>query len=272
MPDYGYDELLQYYIYPNGQCQESCRDQGHAVGGLHNYVAIAEMTWNQGDSLYSCLNNRILLGLEWNYRYNLSKLRTYNDQFVPWEPTGFTRNIEEASYENGKFLRLHSRSGRWESIDVSDIGRGDPAGTSGAREMALAHYSVRAGLSLEKYTWLQRYRDYMIEQYGHENWGVAPNWFYEWTGWGTLSKRLTPWMAGDPVSFASGKRVSGIHVCQRSFPRQIMTIIAQQKIPKGIHATIQAQCAVMRIARTVPLNWLRIKKAISLRKPKMVNG
>lgn len=76
----------------------------------------------------------------------------------------------------------------------------------------LAHYAVRAGLPLEKYRWLQRYRDYMIEHYGCENWGIAPNWFYEWTGWGTLTKRLTPWMAGDPVTFSSGKRISGMHL------------------------------------------------------------
>lgn len=31
--DYGYDEQLQYYIYPNGQCQESSRDQGHVLAG-----------------------------------------------------------------------------------------------------------------------------------------------------------------------------------------------------------------------------------------------
>ena len=78
--------------------------------------------------------------------------------------------------------------------------------------MALAHYAVRAGLPENDYTWLKRYRDYMIEHHGCENWGIAPNWFYEWTGWGTLTKRLTPWMAGDPVSFSTGKRVSGIHL------------------------------------------------------------
>ncbi len=33
--DYGYDEQLQYYIYPNGQCQESSRDQGHVLAGVH---------------------------------------------------------------------------------------------------------------------------------------------------------------------------------------------------------------------------------------------
>ena len=210
--DYGYDEQLQHYIYPNGQCQEACRDQGHVLAGVHNYVAIAEMAWNQGDSLYSCLDNRILLGLEWNFRYNLSQVAAYDDQKTPWEPTGVTGNPEEVSFENGKFLQIRSRSGRWESVNVSPDGRGDGAGSGGTREMALAHYAVRAGLPSNAYVWLQRYRDYMIEHYGCENWGIAPHWFYEWTGWGTLTKRLTPWMAGEPVSFVSGNRVTGIHV------------------------------------------------------------
>ena len=209
--DYGYDEQLQYYIYPNGQCQESSRDQAHVLAGLHNYVAIAEMAWNQGDSLYSSLNNRLLLGLEWNYRYNLSEIQSYEDQRIPWEPTGVTKDINEVTLDNGKYLQIKSRSGRWESVNISSHGRGDVSGTGGTREMALAHYAVRSGLPVEKYTWLQRYRDYMIEHYGCENWGVAPNWFYEWTGWGTLTKRLTPWMAGEPVTFVDGQRISGIH-------------------------------------------------------------
>ena len=209
--DYGYDEQLPYYIYPNGQIQESSRDQGHVLAGIHNYVAIAEMAWNQGDSLYSCLNNRILLGLEWNYRYNLSSVQSYEDQKTPWEPTEFTKNANEVTFENGKYLQVKCRSGRWESVNVSPAGRGDGAGSGGTREMALAHYAIRAGLPTKSYTWLQRYRDYMMEHHGCENWGVPPHWYYEWTGWGTLTKRLTSWMAGDPVSFSTGKRVSGIH-------------------------------------------------------------
>ena len=128
------------------------------------------------------------------------------------EPTSYSKNSNEVTFENGKFLQIKSRSGRWESVAVSPHGRGDVAGSGGTREMALAHYAVRAGLPENNYTWLKRYRDYMIEHHGCENWGIAPNWFYEWTGWGTLTKRLTPWMAGDPVSFSTGKRVSGIHL------------------------------------------------------------
>lgn len=209
--DYGYDEQLQYYIYPNGQCQESSRDQGHVLAGLHNYVAIAEMAWNQGDSLYSCLDNRILLGLEWNYRYNLSAVRSYPDQLKPWEPVYVTTDISEVSYENNKYLSILSRSGRWRSMSISAHGRGDGAKSGGTREMALAHYSVRANVDSIKYKWLERYRDHMIEKYGMEDWGVAPNWFYEWTGWGTLTKRLTPWMAGDPGKFKNREHISGIN-------------------------------------------------------------
>ncbi|MBQ8422961.1 MAG: DUF4979 domain-containing protein [Coprobacter sp.] len=209
--DYGYDEQLQWYIHANGQCSEACRDQGHVLAGVHNYVAIAEIAWNQGDSLFSVLDNRILKGLEWAYRYNLSSIKTYPDQLSPWEPTGFTKDESEATFENGLFLQVKHRTGRWESINVSPDSRGDAAGIGGNREAALAHYAIRAGLPADDYKWLKRYRDYLIDNYGYEGAGVEPNWYYEWTGWGTLSKRRTLWMAGDPVTFASGERVSGIH-------------------------------------------------------------
>ena len=104
--------------------------------------------------------------------------------------------------------------------------------------MALAHYAVRAGLPENNYTWLKRYRDYMIEHHGCENWGIAPNWFYEWTDWGTLTKRLTPWMAGDPVSFSTGKRVSEFICYLVKYRLPITIIIVLRKIPKGIPITM----------------------------------
>lgn len=111
---------------------------GTCIGRYPHYVAIAEMAWNQGDSLYIGLNNRLLLGLEWNYRYNLSKVRAYEEQKEPWEPTSYSKNPNDVTFENGKFLQIKSRSGRWESIAVSSHGRGDVAGSGGTREMALA--------------------------------------------------------------------------------------------------------------------------------------
>lgn len=86
-----------------------------------------------GDSLYSSLNNRLLLGLEWNYRYNLSEIQSYEDQRIPWEPTGVTKDINEVTFDNGKYLQIKSRSGRWESVNISSHGRGDVSGTGGTR-------------------------------------------------------------------------------------------------------------------------------------------
>ncbi len=205
------DEALHYYIYKNGQCQEAGRDQGHVGAGLGNYVAIAEIAWNQGDALYSHLDNRILKGIEFYYRYNYSGFASFPDQPEPWEPTGYTENEEECTYENGMFYQAMSRSGRWKSLGMASHDRGAGFATGGWKTQALDHYRVRAGLPAEQTLWLQRAYDKMMADYGYENWGQSPNWFYEWTGWGTLTKKLTPWMAGDAGTWTEdGRRVSGM--------------------------------------------------------------
>ena len=208
--EYHSDEALQYYIYRNGQCQESCRDQGHTMGGIGNYTAIAEMAWNQGDTLYSMLDNRILKGIEFNIRYNLSALESFPDQPQPWEPTGYTKNEEECSFENGKFYQAVSRSKRWEARSMASGDRGNVFGTGGWKTQALEHYRVRAALPEADMIWLQRAYDKMMADYGLENWGVAPNWYYEWAGWGTLTKKRTDWMAGDAGTWQDGRRVPGM--------------------------------------------------------------
>ncbi len=209
--DYGYDELLQYYFYPNGQCQESSRDQGHVLAGLHKYIEFAEIAWNQGDRFYSLFDNRLLKGIEFNYRYNLSFFKSYPDQPEPWEPAGYTTDWNEATLQNNLYLQTRCRSGRWESILPSPAGRGSISNV-GSRESAYAHYLYRAGESDDNTLWLRRTRDYTMEQYGYETSGTGPSWYYEWNGWGTLTKTLQTWMAGDPVTFADGERKSGIHV------------------------------------------------------------
>ena len=49
-------------------------------------------------------------------------------------------------------------------------------------------------------TWLKKGLDEMNARSasGGETWGAPPHWYYEWSGWGTLMKRRTAWMAGDP--------------------------------------------------------------------------
>ena len=187
--DYGYDEQLRHYIYANGQCQESSRDQAHVMAGLFMYVAIAETFWLQGDDLYGASGNRILTGLEWSFRYNLSD----------WEPAGFADDERDTTFDNGLFYRARHRSGRWRSLSPSPHLRGS-LGTAGApRECAYAHYRIRMGMPDDSVCWLKEAVDTMNGRTGgFETWGMPKNWFYEWSGWGTLMKRRTEWMEGDP--------------------------------------------------------------------------
>jgi len=80
IPDYGYNEVISNYIFPNGQSQESSRDQAHGLGGVITINNMAEMAWNQGDDLYGHLDNRPLLGMEFYLRYNLSYEFSFSDQ------------------------------------------------------------------------------------------------------------------------------------------------------------------------------------------------
>lgn len=65
------DGRLANYIYPNGQCQESGRDQQHTQLGIAHMGDCCEMAWNQGVDLYSWLDNRLLAGFEYTAHYNL---------------------------------------------------------------------------------------------------------------------------------------------------------------------------------------------------------
>lgn len=107
--DYGYNEVISNYIYENGQCQESSRDQAHGLAGVSTIAVMSEMAWNQGDDLYGHLNNRPLLGLEFYYRYNLSYHSSYPDQQSPWEP----------SVGSGEYIERSDRSGRWTALKVN---------------------------------------------------------------------------------------------------------------------------------------------------------
>jgi len=180
VPDYGYDEVLKHYIYANGQSQEASRDQSHAACGIYMYVNIAEMFRMQGDDLYGALDNRILAGLAWSARFN----------FGEWQPSGYTENEGEATFENGLFYQSRHRSGRWKSLKPN-LWPGPSFGGPGApRECAYAHYSRVKGADKAQLAWLRRAIDREnAANGGFETWGASPNWYYEWAGWGTLTKR-----------------------------------------------------------------------------------
>lgn len=187
--EYFYDEALPYYIYDNGQCEESCRDQGHAQYGLNIYGNIAEIAWNQGDNLYGELSNRILLGFEWTYRYNLE---------TSW---AVAKSVTSgATFTNNQFYKKMTRSKRWYSLRPYDGDRGADYSCGLNREMVLAHYAVRAERPATEYTYLQQSVDNLIRKYGYEQGDVkAGGHYYEFPGWGSLTKHRQTWMVGDPV-------------------------------------------------------------------------
>ena len=149
--------------------------------GLFQLVAIAEAFWIQGDDLFGALDNRILKGLEWSLRYN----------FGEWQPRGFTDVESEATFENGLFYRARHRSGRWTSLAPNPHPRPCFGGPGAPRECAYAHYAHIKRLPSDKFHYLQKaIEQENAENGGYEIWGAAPNWHYEWSGWGTLMKRL----------------------------------------------------------------------------------
>ena len=216
IPDYGYNGVLKYYFWENGQGQESSRDQDHAALGIGMVASMAEIAWNQGDDVYSLHDNRILLGYEWGLRYNLSYLYPglFPDQLTPWEPAGYTDLEGVATFDNGLFIQRHDRTGRWyslnvnphnESVNTSTISRGKINNSTQRPvcEVALAHYGIRAGLDAEKMKWTQRTLDIFNKESGYEKSG----WSLDHLGWGGLTFHRKEWMAGDPVKFVSGKKI-----------------------------------------------------------------
>jgi hypothetical protein len=65
------DGRLEHYIYENGQCQESGRDQQHTQLGLAHMADACEIAWHQGIDLYAALDNRLLKGFEYTAAYIL---------------------------------------------------------------------------------------------------------------------------------------------------------------------------------------------------------
>lgn len=207
-PDYGYNEAIGNYIWENGQCQEASRDQSHTISGVSIINTMCEIAWSQGDDMYSFLDYRPLLGIEFGMRYNASLNYTFPDQPAPWEPT----------VENGQFIQRRDRSGRWFSKKINPYSEKDFTrllrGTNFKfaqypfHEMALAHYRDRVGLNPDKYKWLQRVFDISTRESGLEGQGFQ----VDFPGWGGLTFRRPDNCPGDPVEFVNGKPVYKMNV------------------------------------------------------------
>lgn len=57
------------YIYPNGECQESPRDQGHVQLGEGEFAGAAQVAYTQGVDLFSIGDDRIAKGLEYTAQF-----------------------------------------------------------------------------------------------------------------------------------------------------------------------------------------------------------
>jgi len=197
IPDYGYDGVLTNYIYDNGQCQESSRDQQHTMLGLGFISEISEMAWNQGDNLYGWADNRLLKGMEYTLRYNVSFKNSYPDQPVPWEPSA-----------PGDFYQATSRSACWKALNINPKGRGGFS-IRPTWEMALNHYWLRMNIPEDSLKWLRRARDKAVEQSGYEKSGFK----LDTPGWGGLTYRRPADCQGDPcTAFINGQPVYGLHI------------------------------------------------------------
>jgi hypothetical protein len=64
---------ITHYVYPSGQCEETCRDQGHTQMGLGYLLNTCVVAWNQGVDLFAEADNRLALGVEYTARYALGE-------------------------------------------------------------------------------------------------------------------------------------------------------------------------------------------------------
>lgn len=128
-----YDKAIDFYLHANdngtiahyisgntGQIQESGRDQGHSMLGIGALATVCEIAWQQGDDLYSALDNRLMKGFEYVAKYNLG----YNVPFAVWKDV------------TGKYSN-------W--TEISDKGRGRYMPVF---EMAYNHFVIRKGMQM----------------------------------------------------------------------------------------------------------------------------
>lgn len=194
--DYGYDGQIQHYIYENGQCQESARDQGHAMLGIGALVEASEIAWNQGYDMYSHLDHRILLGLEYTLRYNVSYDHAFPDQMEPWEPVEGTDDFIQGWSRTGRVFSKKINPYLWD--ETERITRGTYEEYM-QWELPTAHYEIRLGMPQERYKWTKRARDKSIETNGYERHRMPRNGLSN-PMWGGLTARRAVNMAGNPIT------------------------------------------------------------------------
>jgi hypothetical protein len=218
--DYGYNDELKYYIFENGQMQESSRDQNHAVCGIVMAADIAHLAWAQGDDIYTQYDNRLLKGINWTWKYNYSWYNNVSVGNKYWS----NEDVWEPSVASGEFVVRGDRTGRWRSLKVNPYSESQSTNSSTGENywnwtrgekaqlqtQMLMQYRVRQGLTGDSLLWLQRAYDIMLDSLGSEVGYKDTGHYYEFIGWGGLLDYRTVWMAGDGGHFTNGRFVPGL--------------------------------------------------------------
>jgi hypothetical protein len=100
---YGYTNSgILKYVWPSGQCEESCRDQGHVQLGPGYFSYAALVARNQGIDLFGAGNNRLALGFEYTSKYMLGQNVPYFGVISP-RGRGRFSDFYEAVYQHYRF-------------------------------------------------------------------------------------------------------------------------------------------------------------------------
>lgn len=92
------------YVYPNGQCDETARDQGHTQLGLDHFARAARVAASQNVDLFSEAANRLALGFEYTARYMLGEdVPAYG--VVSPDGRGRFRDAYEAAFDHYHFAK-----------------------------------------------------------------------------------------------------------------------------------------------------------------------
>lgn len=101
---------INNYFYPDGQCQESGRDQGHTQMGLGYLSSACEIAWNQGRDLFAAYESRLAKGFEYTAKFMLGE-DVPHVQYVTW----FGREVygpEISQQGRGRFSPIYIRTYR----------------------------------------------------------------------------------------------------------------------------------------------------------------
>lgn len=160
--DYGSNDELQYWIYENGQSQESSRDQGHILDCMHNMSHIGRIMWNQGDDFLTQFDNRVLKGFEYTAKYCYSWINNHEKNEMYWQ----NEPDFEPTVENGQFMDCWARNNLYHSIKINpwreNLSEKDQWGRSKRAKYPLSmymQYKVRLDTPADQMVWLQRALD-----------------------------------------------------------------------------------------------------------------